>query len=111
MFGGSVSSITEYTDGTLFDSVNDTTTRNFDSGNVLTIAANSNGQNTQILDGTLQEIVLYNSDKSSDRTSIEENVGDYFTQNTPLLDTYSGAAAAYSLRRLIDVATVQHPRP
>jgi hypothetical protein len=34
------------------------------------------------------------------RTSIEENIGDYFTQNTPLLDTYSGAAAAYSLRLL-----------
>ena len=37
---------------------------------------------------------------ASDQTSIEENVGDYFTQNTPLLDTYSGAAAAYSLRLL-----------
>ena len=43
---------------------------------------------------------LYDSDKSSDRTDIEENVGDYFTQNTPLLDTYTGAAAAYSLRKL-----------
>ena len=50
--------------------------------------------------GSRQEIVLYNSDKSTDRTSIESNIGDYFTQNTPLLDTYSGAAAAYSLRKL-----------
>jgi len=48
----------------------------------------------------VQEIVIYTSDKSSVRTSIESNVGDYFTQNTPLLDTYSGAAAAYSLRKL-----------
>jgi len=48
----------------------------------------------------LQEVVLYTSDKSSDRTDIESNIGDYFTQNTPLLDTYSGAAAAYSLRLL-----------
>jgi len=47
-----------------------------------------------------QEFVIYPSDKSSVRTDIEENVGDYFTQNTPLLDTYSGAAAAYSLRKL-----------
>jgi hypothetical protein len=47
-----------------------------------------------------QEFILYNSDKSSVRTSIESNIGDYFTQNTPLLDTYSGAAAAYSLRLL-----------
>jgi hypothetical protein len=50
--------------------------------------------------GKSQEFILYNADKSSDRTDIEENIGDYFTQNTPLLDTYSGAAAAYSLRLL-----------
>ena len=50
--------------------------------------------------GNLQEILLYTSDKSTDRTDIESNVGDYFTQNTPLLDTYTGAAAAYSLRKL-----------
>ena len=47
-----------------------------------------------------QEIILYDFDNSSNRTDIEENVGDYFTQNTPLLDTYTGAAAAYSLRKL-----------
>jgi len=58
------------------------------------------------LNGTLygncnvQESIFYTSDKSSVRTSIESNVGDYFTQNTPLLDTYTGAAAAYSLRLL-----------
>ena len=52
-------------------------------------------------DGIGQEIIFYNSEKSSaDQTSIEENIGDYFTQNTPLLDTYTGAAAAYSLRKL-----------
>ena len=50
--------------------------------------------------GKSQEVIVYTSDKSSVRTSIEENIGDYFTQNTPLLDTYSGAAAAYSLRLL-----------
>jgi len=47
-----------------------------------------------------QEFIVYKGDKDSDRTSIESNIGDYFTQNTPLLDTYSGAAAAYSLRLL-----------
>jgi hypothetical protein len=51
-------------------------------------------------DGFAQEAIFYASDKSSVRTSIESNIGDYFTQNTPLLDTYSGAAAAYSLRLL-----------
>ena len=47
-----------------------------------------------------QEFVIYNADKSSDRTSIESNMGDYFTQNTPLLDTYTTAGAAFSLRKL-----------
>jgi len=50
--------------------------------------------------GAIQEIVVFPSDKSSVRTDIEENIADYFTQNTPLLDTYTGAAAAYSLRKL-----------
>ena len=52
------------------------------------------------MNGFMQEVLLYSENKSSVRTSIEENIGDYFTQNTPLLDTYSGAAAAYSLRLL-----------
>src|SRR6056300_1447885 len=48
-----------------------------------------------------QEFIYYSSTKSTaNRDSIESNIGDYFTQNTPLLDTYSGAAAAYSLRLL-----------
>jgi hypothetical protein len=51
-------------------------------------------------DANIQEVIYYSADKSTDRTSIESNVGDYFTQNTPLLDTYTGAAAAYSLRKL-----------
>ena len=50
--------------------------------------------------GKIQEIVAYTVDQSANRTDIESNIGDYFTQNTPLLDTYSGAAAAYSLRLL-----------
>ena len=51
-------------------------------------------------DGNSARSIFYDSDKSSVRTDIEENIGDYFTQNTPLLDTYTGAAAAYSLRKL-----------
>ena len=51
--------------------------------------------------GDFSEYIIYTSDKSgTNQTSIQENIGDYFTQNTPLLDTYSGAAAAYSLRLL-----------
>ena len=53
------------------------------------------------LTAVFSEMIFYASDKSgTDQTSIEANIGDYFTQNTPLLDTYSGAAAAYSLRLL-----------
>jgi hypothetical protein len=48
----------------------------------------------------LQEAIWYPDTSTNPITSIESNIGDYFTQNTPLLDTYSGAAAAYSLRLL-----------
>ena len=58
------------------------------------------GNGTSAPVGTTQEFILYDADKSTDRTSIESNIGDYFTQNTPLLDTYTGAAAAFSLRKL-----------
>ena len=54
-----------------------------------------------LFNGTMQEINIFDADKSgANQTSIESNIGDYFTQNTPLLDTYTGAAAAYSLRKL-----------
>jgi len=69
------------------------------TGTTLKIGARED--NAQDFDGYAQELVYYPANKSTgDRTSIEENQGDYFTQNTPLLDTYSGAAAAYSLRKL-----------
>ena len=50
--------------------------------------------------GNRQELIIYSDDRTNQRASIESNIGDYFTQNTPLLDTYTGAAAAYSLRKL-----------
>jgi len=46
------------------------------------------------------EAIIYPSNRNTNRITIRENIGDYFTQNTPLLDTYTGAAAAYSLRKL-----------
>ena len=63
-------------------------------------AAVGSFNNSFYTDGNIQEVIYYSADKSTNRTSIESNIGDYFTQNTPLLDTYSGAAAAYSLRLL-----------
>jgi hypothetical protein len=52
-----------------------------------------------------QEIIIYNSDQSSNRTKIETDINNHYSiyQNTPeggLLNQYGGAAAAYSLRAL-----------
>jgi len=58
---------------------------------------------TTFYDGKQQELIFYaNAKSSTDQTSIESNIGNYFTQNPApyLLDTYTGAAGAYSLRLL-----------
>jgi len=72
------------------------------STNGLDLAVGGSSYSTVQFRGNLSEAILFGVDKytSGDIASIRENVGDYFTQNTPLLDTYSGAAAAYSLRKL-----------
>ena len=73
----------------------------FSSLNSFSIGATNDASPANYLDAIVQEVILYGATKSSaDQTSVEENIGDYFTQNTPLLDTYTGAAAAYSLRKL-----------
>ena len=73
----------------------------FAAPNSFSIGAMSDSSPAGYINSNIQEVLLLNDIKNaSDQTSIEENVGDYFTQNTPLLDTYSGAAAAYSLRLL-----------
>ena len=67
------------------------------------ISQDRNGQYGQrSWDGNRQEIIIYSDDRTNQRTDIEENVSDYYTQNPApyLLDTYTGAAAAYSLRKL-----------
>jgi hypothetical protein len=53
----------------------------------------------------MQEIVLYDSNQSANRTKIEDNINNHYSiyQGSPepkLLNSYSGAAAAYSLRVL-----------
>lgn len=57
------------------------------------------------LEGTIQELILYPSDQSSNRTGIETNINAQYQiywdgSQTSLLDDYSGSAAAYSLRAL-----------
>jgi hypothetical protein len=68
------------------------------SGN---IGSRSNGNWS--LNGNIQEIILYQSDQSANRTGIETNILEFYTQY--ILDQYSGAAAAYSLRALSSTAT------
>jgi hypothetical protein len=71
----------------------------FTAPNSFSIGAMNDSSPANYLDAIVQEVILYGATKSSaDQTSVQENIGDYFTQNTPLLDTYSGAAACYSLR-------------
>ena len=79
-----------------FDGSNEqTATASLPSTTSLPLIIGQTNASAAIYKGNLQEALLFNSSKStSDRTSIESNIGDYFTQNTPLLDTYSGAAAA-----------------
>ena len=55
--------------------------------------------------GKMQEIILYASDQSTNRTDIEFNINKYFDISPQgptklLLDKHPGAAAAYSLRKL-----------
>ena len=57
------------------------------------------------LEGHLFEVILYDSNQSSNRKKIETDINNHYSiyQNTPeggLLNQYGGAAAAYSLRAL-----------
>ena len=63
--------------------------------------------------GKCQEFIIWPSDQSSNRTDIETDINSeyliYQPTDTPtsgLLATYSGAAAAYSVRQLADTAVI-----
>ena len=94
-----------YTIGTRNDVYDDLVTRrlfyaDIDLNFTGTTLQNSYGGNATYRMYNSQELIFYPASSTNPIASIESNVGDYFTQNTPLLDTYSGAAAAYSLRLL-----------
>jgi hypothetical protein len=96
-----LSSIVQYTDGTSAEIYRGgTELPNLSSGYRITTQTGAFTQLGSNYTGDSQEVIIYSANKTSVRTSIESNIGDYFTQNTPLLDTYTGAAAAYSLRKL-----------
>ena len=73
----SQTALNAYTNGVLADTVTGSI-GSFDSGNDLYIGANVNGANSQIFNGTIQEIALYPSDQSANRTGIEANINDYY---------------------------------
>ena len=59
----------------------------------------------RFLNGTIQEVIAYNSDQSENRAGIESNINSNYNiywdgSQTGLLDDYPNAAAAYSLRAL-----------
>jgi hypothetical protein len=71
-----------------------------------------NDLSSQFCDGTFQEVIVYLDDQSSNRTAIEGNVnahyqiGNFGTPTSGLLATYTGAAAAYSVRQLANTAAL-----
>ena len=80
--------------------------------NGLTIAS-SGGVLSTLWEGTIQEIVFYPSSTKSDHTGIESNINSDYLIYQPtdaptsgLLATYTGAAAAYSVRQLSDKAVI-----
>jgi len=78
------------------------------SGSFIQIMARGNGAFPT--DGKLTEMIFYPSDQSSNRSGIETNINAQYQiywdgSQTSLLDTYSGSAAAYSLRALNSVYT------
>jgi len=69
------------------------------------------GDNTYVYYGKISEIAIYPIDQSANKVAIESNINSYWEvygpyanswdgTQTSLLDTYTGSAAAYSLRAL-----------
>ena len=64
-------------------------------------------------DGRIQEVVLWDTDQTTNRTGIETDINSEYLIYQPtdaptsgLLATYTGAAAAYSVRQLSDKAVI-----
>ena len=77
----------------------------------LSIGGREAGDHT--LNGVLQEVILWPSQQTGNRNGIETNINsDYLiyqpttTPTSGLLATYSGAAAAYSVRQLANTAVI-----
>ena len=68
----------EFTNSILQQSDTITDLIDYHSNNVLTIGANSNGQNTQRFSGKLQAVILYSVDKDFEQSGIETNINAYY---------------------------------
>jgi len=66
-----------YLDGVL-GSATVATLNNAFAGELLTIGKNSAILGAQHVSGVIQEIILYNSDQSSNRVSIEQNINNHY---------------------------------
>jgi len=81
-----------------------------DGFNSLQVGGYNSGTGNGSWIGLIQEVVLYESDESTNRTGIETNLNDFYdiytVAPTPLLlNLYPGASAGYSLRRLSNTYT------
>jgi len=89
-----------------FSSVNNL--GNLDDGTNFIIGADIDG--SSYLDGEIQEIIIYPSNQSQNRTRIETNINQYYNiywngTKAGILDSYPSSAAAYSLRALSSTYT------
>jgi hypothetical protein len=77
------------------------TTSTASVSSLLTIGGYTGGITFQ-WQGTVQEHIIWHKPLGDERLNIEPSVADYYgiSFNTPLLDSFSGAGAAYSVRKL-----------
>jgi len=103
-----------YNNGSTLTTSSQTSLGNLDDATAFLIGADISG-GTNSIDGKMQEIVIWNADQEADsnRSAIEENINSEYLIYQPtdaptsgLLATYSGAAAAYSVRQLADTAVI-----
>jgi hypothetical protein len=98
--------LTNYANGTASTPYSDASFSHVNTGDSI-------GNTTQKAYGKCQEVIIYDSDQSSNRSGIETNINSEYLIYQPtdaptsgLLATYTGAAAAYSVRQLSDKAVI-----
>ena len=88
------------------------TAADFTSSGTIKIGIDQLNQGNQSWEGVIQEIVVWDTNQSSNRSGIEGNqnahfeIGNFGTPTSGLLYDYSGAAAAYSVRQLANTAAL-----